>query len=245
MKLFLTFVFGLIPIGILRKILLKSLGHKISFKSKIGINVWFVKTIELDDYASVGYFNFIKLDSLNMETDSFIKNFNLLKGPFTVKLGTKSGISNQNKIRRAASPVSYGTASLQLGYNSFVVSNHFLDLTKSIYIGNNSIIAGIRTQLWTHGYYHSNEGENRIRIDGEINIKDNVYVGSSCIFNPGIKVGSAIHIGAGSVISKDLVEQGMYVSQKLRHIENDLDKIKLKLNKVVDFEVVEDVYIKE
>jgi serine acetyltransferase len=58
-------------------------------------------------------------------------------------------------------------------------------------------------------------------------------------------VGNAIHIGTGSVISKDLKESGMYVGQALRFIDNNLDLIKSKLNKVEEDGLVEIVYTKK
>ncbi|MEJ1221499.1 acyltransferase [Sediminicola sp. 1XM1-17] len=240
----LTLLFGFIPINIIKIFLLNSLGHKISYKSKIGISVLLIKRIELNNNAKINNFNFIKIKKLVLKDGSFIGRFNIINGPFEMSLDSKAGISKQNKIRRSNPPISYGNAVLSLGYNSFIVSNHFLDLTRSIEIGENSIIAGIGTQLWTHGYYHSDKGSQRIRIDGEIIIKNNVYVGSSCIFNPGVVVNEAIHIGAGSTVSKNLVESGMYVSQSLRYIDNDMEKVKSKLDRMDDFQSVEEVYIK-
>lgn len=65
------------------------------------------------------------------------------------------------------------------------------------------------------------------------------------VFNPSVKVGNAIHIGGGSVISKNLDKSGMYVNQGLRYIENDMEKVKSKLKEVKGFNLVEKVYIKE
>lgn len=244
MKKIITLFVGLIPIGIIRKLFLNLIGHKISYKSKLGFNILYISDIKLEERTSIGSFNLIAIKSLYLEKQSFIKRFNYFKGPFKVHLSYKSGISNNNKFRRANYPISVGEASLHLGKNSFIVSNHFIDLTKSVSFGDNSILAGINTHLWTHGYYHANEGPDRIRIDGEIKIGNNVYAGSKCLFNPGVKVSDAIHIGAGSVISKDLTEKGMYVSQGLRFIKNDLDTIKEKLHKVEDKNLVEQVYNK-
>ena len=245
MKSTLTAIFGLIPINFFKIFLLKSIGHKISYKSKIGFSFLMVNKIELESHAKIKHFNFIKIETLVLKEGSFIGNFNIFKGPINVVLEKKSGVSKQNKIRRAYSPITRGLATLTLGYNTIIVSNHFLDLTRSIYLGDNSIIAGIGTKMWTHGYYHANIGADRIRIDGEIKIGNNVYIGSSCIFNPGVNITDAIHVGAGSVISKNLEKPGMYVGQGLRYIENDIEKIKNKLLKVDDFDLVEQVYTKE
>jgi len=147
-------------------------------------------------------------------------------------------------MTRARKGVSYGESCLTLGRLTKVTVGHHLDLTKSITFGDNSILAGIKSQMWTHGYYHANEGPYRIRIDGDIEIGNNVYVGSRCLFNPGVKVRDAIHIGAGSVISKNLEQSGMYVSQELRYLKNDINTIKEKLHRVQDNGLVEHVYSK-
>lgn len=245
MKKILTFIFGCIPINRLKIFLLRSLGHSISYKAYIGFSVLLVKKIELEKHSKIKHFNFLKLNSIILKEESFIGSFNIIKGPIDVLLNIRAGISKQNKMVRANSPITYGGSQLELGVNSIIVSSHFLDLTKSINIGENSIIAGINSQLWTHGYYHASTGQERIRIDGGINIGNNVYVGSGCIFNPGVKVANAIHIGAGSVISKNLDLSGMYVSQSLRHIENNIEMVKSKLNKVSNIDLIEPVYKKE
>ena len=245
MKKFFTALVILIPFNILKVFFLKLLGHCISYKSTIGLNLVWVNKISLDKSASISSFNFIKIDELKMDANACIKRLNYIKGPFQLILKTNAGISNQNRIRRAYHPITYGNSTLTIGENSIVVSNHFLDLTQSITIGDNSIIAGLNTYLWTHGYYHADVGVARIRIDGSINIGNNVYVGSSCIFNPGVTIGNAIHLGAGSVVSKDLSEPGMYVGQALRHIDNSLESIKQKLVKIDDNTLVEEVYTKK
>ena len=68
--------------------------------------------------------------------------------------------------------------------------------------------------------------------------------GSGCLFNPGIKIANAIHVGGGTVISKNLEKPGMYVGQGLRFIENNINVVKSKLKKVDDNNLVEEVYYK-
>ncbi|MBA6151930.1 acyltransferase [Gelidibacter maritimus] len=245
MKKALTMLCGLLPLNPVKIFLLRALGHSISYKSHIGISVLYVDKLELRKHSRIKHLNFLKMKKLVLGEESFIGNYNIIKGPMEVSLADKAGISKQNKIRRSYAPISYGRAVLQLGQNTIIVSKHFLDLTKSIYVGDNSIIAGIGSQFWTHGYYHAAQGKDRIRIDGDIHIGNNVYIGSGCIFNPGVKVSDAIHIGAGSVISKNLVDKGMYVSQGLRYIENSIEAIKSKLTKVEGFDLIEQVYTKK
>lgn len=244
MKSFITVIFTLIPINFLKIFLLRFLGHKISSSAKVGINVIYCPFIELGNGSRIGHFNFIKINKLHLKESAYIKNLNYIKGPFTLILGCESGISRENRIRRASKPITYGDAVLELGFNSLIVSKHLLDLTESIKIGDNSILAGLGSQLWTHGYYHAERGTERVRIDGKINVGNNVYVGSSCVFNPGVSVGNSIHIGAGSVISKDLHEPGMYVGQSLRFIKNSLEQVKNNLKQVKEDNLIEVVYTK-
>lgn len=246
MKKYLTFIICLIvPFSFMRVLFLRLLGHEVHNSCKIGINFILINNIILKEKSSIGYFNFIKVHSLFMGKESKVKNLNYFKGPLEIKLQENAGIGNQNKFRRAYSPLTYGSSVFVLGTNSHIAANHFFDITKSILFGNNSQVAGINSQFWTHGYYHDSVGSDRIRIDGEISIGNNVYVGSGCIFNPGVKVSNAIHIGSGSVISKNLEKKGMYVNQGLRFIENDIDKVKSKTVKVEGYNLMEEVYTKK
>ncbi len=224
---------------------LRVLGHKIGSNVKIGFSVLYLDYLEIDNDVSIGHFNIILNQKMYLKSKSVIGYLNILKGPFSLILKEKSAIGNKNYITRGAKGITYGNSFLELGLLTKITTGHHLDLTQSIKFGDFSILAGVRSQMWTHGYYHANTGADRIRIDGKIHIGNNVYIGTNCIFNPGIKVSNAIHIGGGTVISKDLKLSGMYVGQGLRFIENDLNTIKNKLQKVEGFELVEQVYIKQ
>lgn len=214
-------------------------------KVKIGFSFIKAKQITLGDNVKIGHLNLILNKSITLNNDAYIGYLNVLKGPFNLELDKKAAIGNKNYITRSNLGITYGESDLILGELTKITTGHHIDLTQSISFGKFSILAGVRSQMWTHGYYHANTGKDRIRIDGKIQIGDNVYIGSGCIFNPGVKVGNAIHVGSGSVVSKDLEKPGMYVSQGLRHIENSLDKVKSKLKKVKDHGLVEPIYKKE
>ncbi len=224
--------------------ILKFFGFRMGINSKIGFSFILCSKLELGDNCRIGHFNIIFNNTINLKTRSTIGYLNILKGPFHLNLAEKAAIGNKNYFTRAPIRVSYDESELTIGNNSKITVSNHLDLTRSITFGSNSILAGVRSQMWTHGYYHAEMGPDRFRIDGEIQIGDNVYIGSGCIFNPGVTVGNAIHIGAGSVISKDLVESGMYVGQALRFIATDFEKIKLKLEEVKGRNLVEKVYEK-
>jgi len=229
-------------IGVL---VLRLLGHKIGKKVRIGFSFICAKQITLEDNVKIGHFNLIINNALILNNGVCIGYLNILKGPFNLLLKEKAAIGNKNYLTRSRRGITYDESNLYLGELTKITTGHHIDLTQSISFGKFSILAGIGSQMWTHGYYHANTGKYRIRIDGKITIGENVYIGSGCIFNPGVKVGNAIHIGSGSVISKDLEKPGMYINQGLRHIENSLDKVKSKLKKVKDPGLVEPIYKKD
>jgi acetyltransferase-like isoleucine patch superfamily enzyme len=210
-----------IPINFIKIFFLKILGHKVTYSSKIGLSFIKINQLILSKNTKIGHLNFIKINSVTLKEHAFIKHLNIIKGPFNLIIKDKGSMSNQNKIRRSYAPVTYGKSNLVIGKNTQIVSNQFLDLTRSIIFGENSQIAGIGAQFWTHGYVHFKE-HKRIRVDGEIIIGDNVYIGSRCIFNAGVKVSDNITIGSNSTVSKNLEQEGLYVNQALRFINKDM-----------------------
>lgn len=226
------------------KYLLRISGVRIGKNVKIGFSIITSSIVEIEDDVVIGHFNLLLNNEIVLKKGSKIGYLNILKGPFTLVLKQKAALGNKNYITRAKLGVTYGKSILSLGELTKITTSHHLDLTRSISFGDFSILAGIRSQMWTHGYYHANTGQDRIRIDGEISIGNNVYIGSGCIFNPGVKVVNAVHVGAGSVISKNLEKPGMYVGQSLRYIENNIENIKTKLERVDNFNLVEQVYTK-
>ena len=224
--------------------LLKLLGADIGENVKIGFTLITSPTINIGDNVRIGHFNLILNKSINLESKSNIGYLNVLKGPFNLVLHKRAAIGNKNYITRADQGVTYGESKLELGFLTKITVGHHLDLTRSIKFGDYSILAGIGSQIWTHGYVHASKGAERFRVDGGVEIGDNVYIGSGCIFNPGVKVFNEVHLGAGSVISKDLIDKGMYVNQSLRLVKQDYDKIKEKLTKVEEENLVEEVYTK-
>lgn len=243
MKRFLTALFALLP-SKLAHLFLKLLGHKISWNSKIGLSLVYVKTLSLEKNAKIGHFNFFKVDAVLLKEAAIIRSLNYFKGPITISLAQNSIIGRLNKFTRAYRPVTYGKSSLVLGEGTGITYGNFLDLTTNITFGEHSQVAGKGSQFWTHGYIHADTGVDRVRIDGEITIGNNVYIGTQSIFNPGVSVVDGINIGGNSVISKDLTKPGMYVNQPLRYVESSIDNVRSKYAKVDEEGLVEEVYTK-
>ena len=245
MKVLLTGIITLLLPSFCKPFLLRLLGHQVDTHCKIGFSLLLVSNLCLKKHSWIGHFNIILLDTLSLDNNAFIKKYNkIMAKSLIVAIENNGSIGSRNSISRMSFPISYGLAALKIGVWGQIVHGCTLDCSRSITIGNYSTLGGTDTQLWTHGYYHGNEGIERIRIDGEIRIGNNVYVGSRCTFNPGVAIADGIHIGGHCCISKSLDKQGMYVAQPLRYIENNIDSVKTKLYKVDLDGLVDDVYEK-
>jgi acetyltransferase-like isoleucine patch superfamily enzyme len=200
------------------------MGHKVSLGARIGFSILMVDQLCMDLGSSIGHFNFLHCRRIVLRTGAYIRHCNVVKGPVSVWLEKRGAIGNRNIIKRGPKPVTYGPAQLHLGQLTKITSSHVVDCTRSVTIGDFSILAGLGSQLWTHGYYHFPEGPDRLRIDGSIDIGRNVYVGSACVIAAGVRIADRIAIGAHSSVSRNLDKSGMYVSQPLRYIEMDLNQ---------------------
>jgi acetyltransferase-like isoleucine patch superfamily enzyme len=118
-----------------------------------------------------------------------------------------------------------------------------IDCTRSVTIGDFSTVAGLASQLWTHGYHHFPQGESRFRVDGPIKIGHNVYLGSACMIGAGVRIADRIVVGGHSSVFKNLEQPGMYVSHPLRYVETNIGQVLERLEPV-SYSCCEKVYVK-
>ncbi|WP_409281761.1 acyltransferase [Pseudomonas defluvii] len=234
-----------LPSSKLKNFILRMMGWEVSSSCKIGFSWISAKKISMYDNVRIGSFNFISIERLILKRGANIGHLNKITGPFWLVLGERSSIGNENRVIRARKGVSWGKSILRLGYNSKITSGHIIDCTRRIKFGDNSILAGRSSQLWTHGYLHAPSGEGRFRIDGAISIGSNVYIGSACVINAGLRISSGITVGASSCVSSSLLDSGLYVSQPLRFIPLDYDSAFKRYSSVKVEGLVEDVKIKK
>lgn len=159
-------------------------------------------SVEIHKTAYVG-FSYISVHSLILKANVRIKHFVRIKGVEEVLLKEKSYIGNFNSLY--CNHFIGDKGRFTLGCHSELVRQNALDLTCDITIGDNVVIGGYGSQFWTHGFDVS-----RNRIEGEIVIANNVYIGSSSIFNLGVYVCDNVMVGAGSLISRSIKESGFY-----------------------------------
>lgn len=224
--------------------LVNMLGARIHRTAHVGFSWVYASTLCLGENARIGHFNSIRVRRLIIGNSSAISTLNLISGSFSVVLHELAEIGARNVITRAEVAREIGSASLHLGRRSKITAGHKLDILRTIFIGEDSILAGQGSQMWTHGYVHEPAGR-RFRVDGAIAIGSNVYIGSACIFNPGVRIVDDVAVGSHCCISKDLLTPGTYVNQPLRYIERTSNENKEGLDPVKIEGLTEPVYIKK
>lgn len=243
MKKILTALVCLLPSKI-AVFFLKLLGHKVTYSSRIGFSLILTNSLNLCANTKIGHFNIIRVEGIDFKENAYIGHLNFINGPFSLRFSKQGAVGNSNSISRAPKGVTYGKAVLQIGELGKITAKHKVDLTRSVFLGDFSTLAGAGSQIWTHGYIHEREGAGRIRVDGEVVIKNNVYIGAMSVVNAGVTIESGITIGSNSAVSKNLIEKGMYVGQKLRFIEKSIDDVRNSLQQVNDPSLIETVYEK-
>ena len=207
----------LFPTWMVRYIL-NLMGHCIYKSSRVGFSWLWCDYIGLDEEVRIGHLNLVLVKKLLMRKKSYFGRLNVLKGPIDVVLQTRAQLGNANKILRGPIGVTSGSAQIWLGELTKITVNHRVDCTQTVRIGAFSIIAGSGSQIWTHGYVHEVEGSGRYRIDGRIEIENNVYIGSACLISMGVRIGKGVIVGGGTSVSKSLIEPGLYVSAPVRSL---------------------------
>jgi acetyltransferase-like isoleucine patch superfamily enzyme len=228
-------------------ITLRIFGHRVGKGCRFGFSLIFADRILMQQRAVIGHFNFININRLVMRDGSSFGRMNIVNGPVSVVLGQRAAIGNTNKILRAGPlrVVTTGCAILKLGELTKITSNHHVDCTKSVRIGKFSIIAGVGSQIWTHGYIHDTQGPGRFRIDGKVDIGNNVSIGAGCVISMGVKIVAGVIVGAGVSVARNLLEPGLYVSAPVRQLPRpDAPDRRADLDRVTDSRLCELVYVK-
>lgn len=101
------------------------------------------------------------------------------------------------------------TGKVRVGSEGYLVS-----------IGNNVTIAGADILTHDGGIRVIRRLYNRPELKklGEVNIKDNSFIGKNSIILPGVSIGPNSIIGCGSVVTKDVPENTIYGGNPARYI---------------------------
>lgn len=186
-------------------------GNDISTSSYLGFSLILSKQIIMRSRSRIGNFNLVKdINIFLLEDEAVIHNFNRIKGFAEIRLGNKSKLGSHNIISGDLT-YSKGDSRFHLGDFSTVTAHHLFDMIGSIIIDKNSVIAGSYTQFYTHGF-----DLQRDRLERDIHIGENSYIGSRCIVLANVT--SNVSIGAGTTVYKNICETGMWSSHRLERI---------------------------
>lgn len=208
----------LVPVRQMRIWLLNRIpGYKVSYGSNVGLFNYISSGNILMHNAQIGSFNFIDAKDLVMNQGSIIKRFNRFKHLNMLHLDELALIQSHNGIfapeknaKDYEVAFDFSSQNLFLGRSSELLRKNFVDLTRSLTIGNNVVVGGNGSEFWTHGFdIHRN-----MKL-GQIKIGNNVFIGTKCIFSPGASVIGNVIIAPGSVVYKDIKESGLYSSNSL------------------------------
>lgn len=156
--------------------ILRLIGHKIGKNCYIGLSIVNASKINMENNVYIGHFNLIwRLTALNLRAGSRITFFNWITGG------------------------NFGA--FMLGNNSSISRRHFFDASAGIDIEENTIVAGIGSQFFTHGISPSNLNERKPICIGSWS-----YIGSGSYFVPGSSVSSHCFVGMGSVVTKPFTQ---------------------------------------
>jgi hypothetical protein len=227
------------------RILLNAMGHCVLPGSRVGFSWLWSDFVGLDRRVRIGHLNFVAVRRLLMRDGAYFGRLNVVKGPIDVLMKARAALGTGNRVLRAPAGVSSGPAQLWLGELAKITVSHRVDCTQTVRIGAFSTIAGIGSQIWSHGYVHEMEGAGRYRIDGRIDIEDNVYIGSASLISMGVRIVKGVIVGGGTSVSRSLTEPGLYVSAPIRVLPRpSAPHERQDMLRLTDPDLVERVFLK-
>ena len=203
-RLALLAVIALLP-GFVKRPLYRGLfRYRIGRGVRIGVVILDAGTVELGDGTEIGHLNLItRVDSFITGRSVRIGSLNIIRGGERVRLGDYAEVMRLNVLNAipdhdcTTSPASR----LEIGRGAVVVSGHRIDFTDEVTIGQNVIIGGRNSSLWTH---------NR-QSTAPIAIGDFCYLGSEVRLAPGARLAERSILGLGSVLAGAIDTPGSLV----------------------------------
>jgi acetyltransferase-like isoleucine patch superfamily enzyme len=158
--------------------------------------------------ARIG-FSYVDADRLTMAAGSRIGHLNVIRNLRILEIGEGSLMGQWNWLTVASefdepAPPSGGFRGLRLGNYVAIVSRHYLDCSGGITIGDNTLIAGVRSTFLTH------------QVDTEagtygtlpISIGEFCLVSANVCFTPGSVLPARSVVAMGAVVTGTLEVEG-------------------------------------
>ena len=159
-----------------------------------------------DDFR-IGFGSYIDCSTINISNHVQIGNMVRIKYLDYFEIGDNSSIGSSTVVCGAYDINKFDERNLIIGRNCGILCSHYFDVVAPIKIGNNVTIAGKYSQFYTHSF-----DLNHNRLDGEINIGNDVYIGAGALINLGVYICDKVVIQGGTCVNKDVIESGVYCS---------------------------------
>ncbi len=132
---------------------------------------------------------------------------------------------------------------IEIGKNFFANYNCTIIDVAKVRIGDNCLF-GPNVSLFTAGHpIHPDTRNSGYEYGREIVVGDNVWIGGNTVVCPGVKIGSNVVIGAGSVVTKDIPDWSVAAGNPCR-VKRQItkeDRRKLFKNEEIDAEAWRDI----
>ena len=116
----------------------------------------------------------------------------------------------------------HGGANISIGDGCFV--NYQAWIENNVVIGKNCNIAYKVTFCTSTHIIGDNTRRAGASMSDEIKVGDGTWIGANALILPGIHIGSGCIIGAGSVVTKDCIDNGVYAGNPAMLIRKLDDK---------------------
>lgn len=195
-KLFLQFIFLVLPWSLRRRALNIFFGYEIAPSAFIGYSFLAVERCRISENARIGHLTFVKgLSLLQLDEHGTLGNLNWVTGFPKTKKEHFAGDTERDPC-------------LLIERHAAITNRHMVDCTDRVTIGAFSTVGGFRSQILSHAIdLIANRQSCR-----PITVGAYCFVGTGAILLKGSVLPDRSILGAGSVLTKAMSEPGMLYS---------------------------------
>ena len=183
------------PWSLRRRLLRRIFGYNISASARIGLSLVLSERFVMDEHASIGHFTYVKgLTGLELGRFARIGNLNWISG----NAGSEIDFFADETDRQCL---------LAIEEHAALTNRHYIDCTNVVRIGAFSTVAGVRSQILTHGI----DIRQSKQTSASISIGRYCFVGSGVIVLKGASLPDYCVLGAGSILrTKEIAQYTLY-----------------------------------
>ena len=134
--------------------------------------------------------------------------------------GNGNVTAHPNSQIRAYSVIEMDKGNLIVGSNSVLGYHTFIQCSGTIIIGKGTLIGPQCSIIASSHAVNDTPLISQPMIRGEIHIGNNVWFGSNCTINMGVKIGDNAIIGANSFVNKDVPSNTVWVGSPIKFLKN-------------------------